>query len=132
MGAVNPRDAKRVLRWYPAAWRRRYGQELIGMLDDTHGEDKLPLRVRIALVRSGLIERIRLWHKRPRTYTTYSTGCAAVWAVILATVFTHAGDPTRHTFAVFFGGWAAGWLSASIARVVYPPPKPRTPVDTGA
>jgi hypothetical protein len=132
MGAVNPRDAKRVLRWYPAAWRRRYGQELIGMLDDTHGEDKLPLRVRIALVRSGLIERIRLLHKRPRTYTTYSTGCAAVWAVILATVFTHAGDPTRHTFAVFFGGWAAGWLSASIARVVYPPPKPRTPVDTGA
>ena len=93
------------------------------MLDDTHGQDKLPLRVRIALVRSGLIERIRLLHRRPRTYTTYSIGCAVVWAVILATVFTHTGDTTRHTFAVFFGGWAIGWLSASIARVVYPPPK---------
>jgi hypothetical protein len=105
---------------------------LIAMLDDTHGEDKLPLRVRIPLVGSGLIERIRLLHKRPRTYTTYSIGCAVVWAVILAAVFTHAGDTTRHTFAVFFGGWAIGWLSASIARVVYPPPKPRTPADTGS
>jgi hypothetical protein len=28
---------------------------------------------------------------------------------------------------VFFGGWAIGWLSASIGRVVYPPPKPRRP-----
>jgi hypothetical protein len=46
-------------------------------------------------------------------------------------VFTHAGDATRHTFAVFFGGWAIGWLSASIGRVVYPPPKPRRPVDAG-
>jgi hypothetical protein len=35
---VNPRDAKRILRWYPAGWRRRYGEELIAMLDDTHGE----------------------------------------------------------------------------------------------
>ena len=41
------------------------------------------------------------------------------------------GDATRHTFAVFFGGWAIGWLSASIARVVYPPPKPRRPIDAG-
>ena len=102
------------------------------MLDDTHGEDRLPRRVRISLVRSGLIERIHLLHKRSRTYTAYSIACAVVWAVILATVFTNAGDPTRHTFAVFFGGWAIGWLSASIARVVYPPPKPRTPVDTGS
>jgi hypothetical protein len=129
---VNPRDAKRILRWYPAGWRRRYGEELIAMLDDTHGEDKLPLRVRISLVRSGCVERIRLLHNRPRTYTTYSIGCAVVWAVVLATVFTHADSATRHTFAVFFGGWAIGWLSATIARVVYPPPKPRTPVDAGS
>ena len=129
---MNPRDAKRVLRWYPAAWRRRYGEEVIAMLDDTHGEDKLPRRARMSLLRSGLIERIRLLRKYSGTYIGYSVACAVVWAVILATVFTHAGDPTRHTFAVFFGGWAIGWLSASIARVVYPPPKPRTPVDTGS
>ncbi|MGA8332274.1 MAG: hypothetical protein WB777_23760 [Mycobacterium sp.] len=120
---MNPRDAKRVLRWYPAGWRRRYGEELLAMLDDIHGEDKLGLHVRTSLAGSGLIQRIRLLHTRTRTYTSYSIGCAVVWAVILATVFTHAGDTTRHTFAVFFGGWVIGWLSASIARVVYPPPK---------
>jgi len=128
---VNPRDAKRVLRWYPAGWRRRYGEQLIAMLDDTYGEGKLRLRVRMSLVRSGLMERIRLLRKHSGTYVGYSIACAVVWAVILATVFTHAGDSTRHTFAVFFGGWAIGWLSASIARVVYPPPKPRRPVDAG-
>jgi hypothetical protein len=128
VGAVNPRDAKRVLRWYPAAWRRRYGEELIAMLDDTYDQDKLPRRARIALLRSGLVERIRLLRKYSRTYVGYSIACAVVWAVIIGTVWTQTGDTTRHTFAVFFGGWAIGWLSASIARVVYPPPKPRGPI----
>jgi len=127
---MNPGDARGILRWYPAAWRRRYGEELIAMRDDTYGNNKLPRRVRIALLRSGLIEQIRLLRKYSRTYVGYSIACAVVWAVILATVWTHTGDATRHTFAVFFGGWAIGWLSASIARVVYPPPKPRRPVDT--
>jgi hypothetical protein len=128
---MNPRDAGGILRWYPPAWRRRYGEELIAMLDDTYGNDKLPPRVRISLFRSGLTERIRLLRKYSRTYVGYSIACAVVWAVILTTVWTHAGDATRHTFAVFAGGWAIGWLSASIARVVYPPPKPRRPVDVG-
>jgi hypothetical protein len=128
---MNPRDAQRVLRWYPGAWRRRYGEELIAMLDDTYGNGKPPRRARMALLRSGLMQRIRLLRKYSRTYVGYSVACGVVWAVILATVFTHAGDATRHTFAVFFGGWAIGWLSASIGRVVYPPPKPRRPVDAG-
>jgi hypothetical protein len=125
---MNPRDARRVLRWYPAAWRRRYGKELIAMLDDTHGDDELPRHARMALIRSGLIERVRLLRKYSGTYVGYSIACAFVWAVILAAVWTQAGDGTRHTFAVFFGGWAIGWLSASIGRVVYPPPKSRRPV----
>jgi len=128
---MKPRDVRGVLRWYPPAWRRRYGEELITMLDDTHGHDELPLGVRMSLIRSGLIERIRSLRRHSRTYAGYSIGCAVVWAVILTTVWTHAGNPVRHTFAVFFGGWAIGWLSASIARIVYPPPKPRGPVDAG-
>jgi hypothetical protein len=125
---MNPRDARRVLRWYPAAWRRRYGEELIAMLDDTHGDHEIPRQARISLVRSGLIQRVRLLRKYSGTYIGYSIGCALVWAIIFAAVFTQAGDGTRHTFAVFFGGWAIGWLSASIGRLVYPPPKSRRPV----
>jgi hypothetical protein len=124
---MNPRDANRVLRWYPAAWRRRYGEELIAMLDDTHGDDKLPRPVRMSLFRSGLVQRIRLLRKFSRTYIGYSIACAIVWAIILMTVWIRAGDARWHTFTVFFGGWAIGWLSASIGRVVYPPPKPRKP-----
>jgi hypothetical protein len=53
----------------------------------------------------------------------YSIGCAIVWAVVLAVVWAQTGEATRHTFALIFGGWVIGWLSATIARVVYPPPK---------
>ena len=124
---MKSRDVQRVLRWYPAAWRRRYGEELIAMLDDTHGGDGLPRKARLALLRSGLVQRVRLLRKYSQTYVGYSIACAVVWAVILAAVWTQTGDGTRHRFAVFFGGWAIGWLSASIGRLVYPPPKPRRP-----
>lgn len=127
MGAVNARDATRVLRWYPAPWRRRYGDELVALLDDSYGEGHLGWRVRMSLLQSGVRERIRMLRKYSRTYTGYSIACALVWAVVLTAVFTHAGQTTRHTFAVFAGGWAIGWLSASIGRVVYPPPKSRRP-----
>ncbi|MGH3522957.1 MAG: hypothetical protein ACRDU4_09030 [Mycobacterium sp.] len=59
------------------------------------------------------------------TYTGYSIGCAVVWAVILAVVSAVADTATRHTIVLVFGGWVIGWLSATIARAVYPPPKTR-------
>ena len=102
------------------------------MLDDTHGDDELPRHAWMSLIRSGLSERVRLLRKYSGTYVGYSIACGLVWAVILAAVWTQAGDGTRHTLTVFFGGWAIGWLSASIGRVVYPPPKPRTPAGTGS
>ena len=57
------------------------------------------------------------------TYTGYSIGCAVVWAVILAAVSAAGASTTRHTILLVFGGWWIGWLSASIARSVYPPPR---------
>ena len=60
-----------------------------------------------------------------KTYTAYSIGCAVVWAVILTGVAFEAGKGTLHTFVVVFLGWVIGWLSATIARAVYPPPKSR-------
>jgi hypothetical protein len=67
---------------------------------------------------------------RLNTYTAYSIGCAVVWAVILAVVSATASKDTRHTFMVVFSGWVIGWLSATIARAVYPPPKTRRPEGT--
>lgn len=56
------------------------------------------------------------------TYIGYSIGCAVVWIVVLRVVA--AVNPGRlHTFLVLCAGWVIGWLSATIARSVYPPPK---------
>ncbi len=60
---------------------------------------------------------------RRNTYTGYSIACAIVWAVILAGVSLVADGATRRTFMIVFGGWVIGWLSATIARAVYPPQK---------
>ncbi|HET9877322.1 MAG TPA: hypothetical protein VFQ37_16435 [Mycobacterium sp.] len=67
--------------------------------------------------------------KKRGTYTGYSIACGIVWAVILAAVWASADNATQHNFAVLFGGWVIGWLSATIARVVYPPPGTHKPVD---
>jgi threonine/homoserine/homoserine lactone efflux protein len=63
--------------------------------------------------------------RRRGSYTAYSVGCAIVWAVILAAVSALADSETTHTYVLVFGGWWIGWLSATIARAVYPPPKTR-------
>jgi hypothetical protein len=57
-----------------------------------------------------------------RTYTAYSIACAIVWAVILIVVAT-VSPQKLHIFLIVFFGWAIGWLSATIARSVYPPPR---------
>jgi hypothetical protein len=124
---VNADDARRVLRCYPRGWRRRYGDELVALLEDMFGDEPLSVRCRISLYRSGTIERIREMRRRfSNTYTGYSIGCAIVWAVILVGVSSVADTATRHTFGLVFGGWVIGWLSATIARAVYPPPKRST------
>ena len=57
-----------------------------------------------------------------KTYTAYSIACAIVWVVILGVVA--AVYPGRlHTFLLVCAGWVIGWISATIARSVYPPPK---------
>lgn len=58
-----------------------------------------------------------------KTYTAYSIGCAVVWAVILGAVTSAATKETARTYLLVFGGWVIGWLSATIARAVYPPPR---------
>jgi acid phosphatase family membrane protein YuiD len=37
-----------------------------------------------------------------------------------------ADSVTGHKFVLVFSGWVIGWLSATIARAVYPPPKRHT------
>ena len=55
------------------------------------------------------------------TYSGYSIGCAIVWAIALLGVAVLADSDKLRTVILVF----VGWLSATIARSVDPPPKSR-------
>jgi hypothetical protein len=56
-------------------------------------------------------------------YTRYSIGCVGVWGVILLLARRQSDPKTRSTLYLLCSGWWLGWASATIARVVYPPPQ---------
>jgi hypothetical protein len=58
-----------------------------------------------------------------RSYTTYSIGCVVAWAIVLGIVSATGSSAKSHDVQILCAGWWIGWLSATIARVVYPPPR---------
>jgi hypothetical protein len=58
-----------------------------------------------------------------RNYWVYSIGCFLVWAVHLAVVAAKGNKATTHNHLLVFDGWTIAWVSTTIARFVYPPPK---------
>ena len=58
----------RLLRWYPRAWRERYGEEFLAMVEDTLDGDRPGWRLRLGVAWAGLRERghrVRLAGRRP-------------------------------------------------------------------
>ncbi len=55
----NEATNRSMLRWYPARWRDRYGDELAAMIEDDLEGETPTLRYRLAIARSGLNERMR-------------------------------------------------------------------------
>jgi hypothetical protein len=53
---ADPR-VRRLLRWYPPAWRERYGDEFLAMIEDTLDGRRPTLRLRLAVALAGLRER---------------------------------------------------------------------------
>ena len=53
------KDADRLLRWYPEAWKIRYGDELLAMVEDTIGDRRPGPGLRWSLAASGMRERAR-------------------------------------------------------------------------
>jgi hypothetical protein len=60
---------------------------------------------------------------RYKTYMAYGIAVAIVWAVLLVFAAALASPSKFHDILVVFAGFAIGWVSATIARYVYPPPK---------
>jgi hypothetical protein len=46
-----------LLRWYPRAWRERYGEELLALIEDSLDGERLTWRLRLSLIWGGLRER---------------------------------------------------------------------------
>lgn len=61
--------------------------------------------------------------KKYRNYWTYSIACFLVWGVVLAIRAAIGNSSTTRSVLLVFGGWCIAWVSATIARSVYPPPK---------
>jgi hypothetical protein len=60
---------------------------------------------------------------RMNTYTAYSIGSFIAWAVLWAILAATAKKSTLDYIPAIFAGWCLGWLSATIARALYPAPK---------
>ncbi len=58
-----------------------------------------------------------------RIYWIFSVRCLVVWGILLAVVGAKGSNESRHNALLVFGGWAIAWVSTTIARFVYPPPK---------
>ena len=57
-----------------------------------------------------------------RNYWVYSVGSFLVWGLLLALAAFEAKTGEFHNILLVFAGWTLCWVSATIARFVYPPP----------
>ena len=55
------RRRPRYLLWYPQAWQRRYGHELMALMEDNHPNGRVPWRRRLEVARAGSTERLHAW-----------------------------------------------------------------------
>ena len=60
---------------------------------------------------------------RFRNFWIYSAGLAIVWAFVLILARAIRGSEGAQVFQLVFFGFCIGWVSTTIARYVYPPPK---------
>lgn len=52
-------NVHRLLRFYPAAWRQRYGQELAAVLEAEADGGRITVRTRFDVAKSGIVQRLR-------------------------------------------------------------------------
>jgi hypothetical protein len=70
------RSAERLLQWYPPSWRKRYGEELAGLLVEMSDGGRLSWRLRADVVAAGARERFR----GPRIGDSRGGGRMVLWA----------------------------------------------------
>ncbi len=51
--------SERLLLFYPRPWRERYGEELLAVVEAASGGGRVPVRIRLDVIRAGLAQRLR-------------------------------------------------------------------------
>jgi hypothetical protein len=67
----------------------------------------------------GLLHQIR----GRANYWVYSIGLAIAWAIVLIITWIIKGAAGLGMLVLVFLGFCIGWISTTIARYLYPPPK---------
>ena len=79
-----------LLRWYPRAWRERYGQELLALIQDTLDEGRPTWRLRLGVIGGGLRERV---HQAVRAGKAAAKRAPTTWMVVWVTGTTLGNIP---------------------------------------
>jgi len=67
---------------------------------------------------------IRLLNRlRVKNYWAYSIGSGIAWAVTFMLMLKIRGKERAQLLLLVIFGWCIGWVSETIARYIYPPPK---------
>jgi len=105
-----------LLRWYPRAWRQRYGEELLALIQDTLEDGRPTWRLRLGVIRGGLRERGHQAWRVVRAAVTWRTVLERwslyVTGLVLATVpVAVTASPPRAR------GWQAAAADGTLAAV---------------
>ena len=83
----------RLLRWYPRAWRDRYGEEFLALVEDTLDGGRPGWRLRLGVVRAGLQERVHQAGSKAPPRARAALGLLfGDWGVAMMAVFLYAGS----------------------------------------
>jgi hypothetical protein len=90
----------RLLRWYPRAWRERYGEELLVLIQDTLDEGRPRWRLRLGVISGGLRERGHEAGQAVRTAVKRRPGVVSTWLTIFVSGLVFANLPLQFRMSV--------------------------------
>jgi hypothetical protein len=125
---VTTEGYEHLVRWYPAHWRERYGDEMAALLEDTYATaGEVPLRQRVGLAWSGLGERARSagvigWSQDPDVQQRAGwllVLCGWAFYIVAGAIFVKSADHWA-TESPPAGHWVAtgGFNVVGVAAVV--------------
>lgn len=106
-------DYARYERWYPSAWRERYGTEFVSLLEATYAGERVPMKASLSIVRAGTLERARELGIVGKSVSDDRAVTGSALAVLMAwTVFVVVGL----VFAKYVEHWQ--WFTAVNERTL--------------